>query len=114
VTDALTPAAFRDTVRLDPLKSYVATISSAHMLEWLHAAFSHGTEMESYLDMAEGVMSVLPDGRSWASEVILKPRVTFDTKQKVTTAAIARFHELAQRDCFIALSIKTKVTVLDA
>lgn len=51
VTDAL--AAYRDAARLDPLKSYVATISSAHMLAWLHAAFSHEVEVESYLDMAE-------------------------------------------------------------
>ena len=42
VTDALAPMAYRDTVRLDPLKSYVVTVASAHMLAWLHAAFSHG------------------------------------------------------------------------
>jgi hypothetical protein len=44
VTDALAPAAYRDAARLDPLKSYVATISNAYMLAWLHAAFSHGVE----------------------------------------------------------------------
>jgi organic hydroperoxide reductase OsmC/OhrA len=96
VTDALAPAAYRDTARLDPLKSYVATISNAYMLAWLHAAFSHGVEVESYLDTAEGVVSTLPEGRCWVSEVILKPRVTFDTKQQVAASAIAHFHELAQ------------------
>jgi organic hydroperoxide reductase OsmC/OhrA len=111
VTDALAPAAYRDSARLDPLKSYVATISSAHMLAWLHAAFSHEVEVESYLDAAEGVMSRLPEGRSWVSEVILKPRVTFDAKQQVTASTIAHFHELAQQDCFIARSLKTKVTI---
>jgi hypothetical protein len=39
VTDTLAPAAYREAARLDQLKSYVATISSAHMLAWLHAAF---------------------------------------------------------------------------
>lgn len=111
VTDAIAPPAYRDAARMDPLKSYVATISSAHMLAWLHAAFSHEVEVESYLDMAEGVVSGLPEGRSWVSEVILKPRVTFDAKQQVTASAIAHFHELAQQDCFIARSIKTKVTI---
>lgn len=111
VTDALAPAAYRDAARLDPLKSYVATISSAHMLAWLHAAFSHEVEVESYLDRAEGVMSLLPEGRSWVSEVILKPRVTFNAKQQVAASAIAHFHELAQQDCFIARSIKTKITI---
>ena len=110
-TDALTPAAYRDAARMDALKSYVATISSAHMLAWLHAAFSHEVEVESYLDMAEGVVSGLPEGRSWVREVILKPRITFDPKQQVTASAIAHFHDLALRDCFIACSIKTKVTI---
>ena len=111
VTDALTPAAYRDAAHLDPLKSYVATISSAHMLAWLLAAFSHEVEVESYVDMAEAVMSGLPEGRCWVSEVILRPRVTFDARQQVTESAIAHFHDLALQDCFIARSIKTKVTI---
>jgi organic hydroperoxide reductase OsmC/OhrA len=111
VTDALAPMAYRDTVRLDPLKSYVATVASAHMLAWLHAAFSHGVEVESYLDAAEGVLSILPDRRSWVSEVTLKPRITFHPSHDVEAKVIERFHELALQDCFIARSIKTKVTV---
>jgi organic hydroperoxide reductase OsmC/OhrA len=111
VSDALAPAAYRDTARLDPLKSYVATIASAHMLAWLHVAFSHEVEVEKYLDTAEGVVTALPDGRCWISEAILKPRITFNSQQQVAASAIAHFHELAQRDCFIAQSIKTKVTV---
>ena len=111
VTDALAPMAYRDTVRLDPLKSYVATVASAHMLAWLHAAFRHGVEVESYLDAAEGVLSILPDRRSWVSEVTLKPRITFHPSHDVEAKVIERFHELALQDCFIARSIKTKVTV---
>jgi organic hydroperoxide reductase OsmC/OhrA len=76
VSDALSPAAYRDTARLDPLKSYVATIASAHMSAWLHVAFSHEVEVEKYLDTTEGVVTALPDGRCWISEVILKPRIT--------------------------------------
>ncbi len=111
VTDALAPAAYRDAARLDPLKSYVATIASGHMLAWLHAAFCHEVEVESYLDMAEAVLSGLPEGRCWVSEIILRPRVTFNARQQVEASAIKHFHELAQRDCFIAQSVKTKVTI---
>jgi organic hydroperoxide reductase OsmC/OhrA len=110
VSDAMAPAAYRDLARIDPLKSYVATISSAHMLAWLHVAFSHEAEVESYIDAAEGVLGDLPEGRCWVSEVILRPRVTFAAHQQVTAAAMAHFHELAQRDCFIARSIRTKIT----
>ena len=111
VTDALAPMAYRDGVRLDPLKSYAATVASAHMLAWLHAAFSHGVEVERYLDPAECVLSILPDRRSWVSEVILKPHSTFHPEQDVEAKVIAHFHELASRDCSIARSIKTNVTV---
>lgn len=114
VSDALAPAGYREAARLDPLKSYVATIASAHMLAWLHAAFSHEVEVESYLDKTEGVLSALPDGRCWVSEVILKPSITFASHQEVEASVIAHFHELAQRDCFIAQSIKTKVTIRSA
>ncbi len=113
-SDPIAPQAYRDRARLDPLKAYVAMISSAHMLAWLHAAFSHDVEVESYLDTAEGVMGDLSEGLFWVSEVILKPRITFGSHQEVTAAAVAHFHELAQRDCFIARSIKTKVTVRSA
>lgn len=111
VTDALAPAAYRDSARLDPLKSFVATVASAHMLSWLRVAFSHGAEVESYLDMAEGVLAKLSGEQSWISEIILKPRITFNARQQVEPSAIAHFHEMAHRDCFIAKSIKTKVTV---
>jgi organic hydroperoxide reductase OsmC/OhrA len=111
VTDALAPTAYRDSARLDPLKSFVATVAGAHMLSWLHVAFSHGAEVESYLDMAEGVLAKLSDEQSWISEIILKPRVTFNARQQVEPSAITHFHEMAHRDCFIAQSIKTKVTI---
>jgi organic hydroperoxide reductase OsmC/OhrA len=102
---------YQDEVRLDPWSSYVATIASGHMLAWLHAAFSHGVQVESYVDRAEGVLSQLPEGRNWVSQVILHPQVTFRAGQQVTEAQRTHFHELAYRDCFIAASVKTKVTI---
>jgi len=79
----MAPAAFRNAGRLDALASYVATIASGHMLAFLHAAFSHEAEVESYLDTTEGMLTPLPEGRFWVSEVILKPRVTFASFQEV-------------------------------
>jgi len=81
------------------------------MLAWLHAAFSHEVEVAKYLDTAEGVVSALPEGRCWVSEVALQPRITFNSNQQVADSAVKHFNELAQRDCFIAQSIKTKVTI---
>jgi organic hydroperoxide reductase OsmC/OhrA len=114
VTDAMPPPGYRDGVRLDAWRAYVAAISSGHMLAWLHAAFSHGVEVESYLDRTEGMLSSLPQGRTWVSEVILNPKVTLSAGMQTTAAQIAHFHDLARRDCFIACSVKTKITVASA
>jgi hypothetical protein len=47
------------------------------VLAWLHADFSRAEEVESYRETTEGLLSPLPEGRFWVSEVILKPQVTF-------------------------------------
>lgn len=39
------------------------------MLAWRHAAFSHGVAVAGYRDQPEEVITQLPAGRSWASEV---------------------------------------------
>jgi hypothetical protein len=114
-TDPMSPAAYRgDGAAIDAWMAYVAAIASGHMLAWLHAAFSHGVEVTGYRDQAEGVLTQLPEGRSWVSEVILHPRVTLRAAQQVAPAQMAHFHELARRDCFIACSVKTKITISDA
>jgi organic hydroperoxide reductase OsmC/OhrA len=41
-------------------------------------------------------------------------RFNFDFKQQVSPEAIAHIHEPAQQHCFIARSIKAKVTVRTA
>lgn len=105
------PESYRDGARVDPQKMFVATIASAHMLSWLHIAFGYGIDVQSYSDAAVGVMSELSPGVPWISEVILHPRITCHERSSATAAAQARIHELAHEQCFIANSIKTKVTV---
>jgi organic hydroperoxide reductase OsmC/OhrA len=114
VTDSwlLLPEGYRDGARVDPEKMFVATIASAHMLSWLHLAFSYGIEVESYHDTAVGVLGEISPEVHWISEVILQPRITFNDRSSATAAAQAKLHELAHEQCFIANSIKTKLTVL--
>ena len=45
------------------------------------------------------------------SEVILSPTITFNARQEVKASALARFHELAHEQCFIANSVKTEIVV---
>jgi organic hydroperoxide reductase OsmC/OhrA len=110
-TDAMLPEGYRDKNKLNPENLFVATVASAHMLSWLHVAFQMGIEVESYRDPASGVLTEISEGVYWVSEVILKPTITFAASQEVMPNAITRIHELAHEECFIANSIKTKVTV---
>lgn len=107
----LLPPGYQDGASVDPEKAFVAAIASAHMLGFLHLAFGMGVEVESYRDEAAGVMSELSPDVYWVSEVILTPKITYYDKSTATASAEARLHELAQAHCFIAHSIRTKVTV---
>ena len=102
---------YRDKIKLNPENLFVATVASAHMLSWLHVAFQMGIEVETYRDPASGVLTEISEGVYWVSEVILKPTITFAGRQELMPNAITRIHELANEQCFIANSIKTKVTV---
>lgn len=105
------PKAFADRAAVNPENTLVAAVASAHMLSWLNVAFGMGIEVASYLDRAHGVLSESAPGEVWVSEVVLQPRITFDPHYEVTAEAIAHVHELAHAQCFIARSIKAKVTV---
>ena len=113
VSDArsMLPDSYRDNVGADPEKTFVATIASAHMLSFLHLAFGMGVEVETYHDAAVGLLSELSDDVYWVSEIILHPRITYNERSRASATAEARLHELAHEHCFIANSIKTKVTV---
>ncbi|MHB1870018.1 MAG: OsmC family protein [Steroidobacteraceae bacterium] len=105
------PKAFADQAVVNPENMFGAAVASAHMLSWSNVAFGMGIEVASYLDRAHGVLSETAPGEIRVSEVILYPKITFDPHYEVTAQAIAKVHELAHARCFIARSIKVKVTV---
>jgi organic hydroperoxide reductase OsmC/OhrA len=98
----------------EPAANHLATIASAHMLTWLHMAFSLDIEVERYVDRAYGVLTGLEGGDCWISEVILHPKITFKAGSEMTAEAVAHLHEHVPEHCYIARSIKTKVTVRSA
>jgi organic hydroperoxide reductase OsmC/OhrA len=104
------PEAYRDKARLNAENLFVASVSSAHMLSFLHLAFGIGVEVLSYRDEAHVVLTEVGDDH-WISEVILHPKVVFEASFQVSDVALAQLHEQAQEHCFIARSIKSKVTV---
>ena len=95
---------FADPEGVDPEEAFVASLSSCHMLTFLHLAAKAGHRVDSYDDTAEGVMTKT-DGRVWVSTVTLRPHIVWTGTRDQELA----LHHAAHEECFIANSVKTDV-----
>lgn len=91
-----------DPNRYNPEEMLVASLSSCHMLWYLHFCADAGIIVTSYQDDAEGMMTVEPSGAGQFTEVILKPRISLANMQMMDQANA--LHEKANAHCFIARS----------
>ena len=97
---------YSDPAGVDPEEALVASLSSCHMLTFLHLAAKAGHIVDNYDDTAEAVMSKKDNGRVWVSQVTLHPRVTW---AGIPPPDVLALHRAAHDDCFIANSVKTDV-----
>lgn len=93
---------------VDPEQAFVASLSSCHMLWFLHFACRAGHVVERYVDEASGVLGKTADGRVAMTRVSLNPVVTF-SGEAPGPEAHAALHEKAHERCFIANSVTTEV-----
>ena len=107
----IVPAPWSNVANVDPEETFVASVSSCHMLWFLHVACDAGFLAESYDDEAEGFMTKNERGVLWISQITLRPRIIWGGTKQPTADEIVRLHHLAHEQCFIANSIKTDVNV---
>jgi organic hydroperoxide reductase OsmC/OhrA len=105
---ASSDSAFRgDSARYNPEELLVASISSCHMLWFLHLCSQNQIVVIDYIDNPTGTMVENPDGSGHFKEVILRPVV------KVSEAGMVdktnALHEQAHKLCFIANSVNFPV-----
>ena len=105
-------AAFRgDPSRLNPEQLLVLAASSCQLLAFLAVAARARVDVVAYEDDAEGVMPATK-GRTGLTSIVLRPRVTFGASGRVPSPErFAHLVEVAHRECFIANSLSTPVTV---
>lgn len=97
------PSFLGDPARHNPEELLVASLSSCHMLWYLHLCASHGITVMSYHDEAEGLMEEgSPEGGGKFTQVTLNPVVTISDATKVPLAE--SLHHEANKYCFIANS----------
>lgn len=97
------PAFRGDKARYNPEEMLVASLSSCHMLWYLHLCSIEGIVIEAYQDVAEGVMVEQADGGGRFTEVVLQPEITLAAGADVERARA--LHREANDKCFIANSV---------
>ena len=91
-----------DPARYNPEELLVASLSSCHMLWYLHLCSSAGVIVVDYTDAAAGTMEETANGGGHFIEVTLFPVITVASEEMVEKADA--LHEKANELCFIANS----------
>jgi organic hydroperoxide reductase OsmC/OhrA len=91
----------------NPEDMLLASLSSCHMLWYLHLCADAGIIVTDYEDTATGTLVLPPGGSGHFSEVVLHPVVTItDESRKEEANAL---HDKAHKSCFIANSVNFPV-----
>ena len=91
-----------DKAKHNPEDLLVSSLSSCHMLWYLHLCSTNGIIVLDYKDDAVGKMTENSDGSGHFTEVVLNPVITITSEADVEKANT--LHEQANKMCFIANS----------
>ncbi len=91
-----------DVKKYNPEELLVISISSCHMLWYLHLCSDNGVIVTEYEDSPAGIMTENSDGSGQFREVTLKPRVRVKGQNMIGKAM--ELHKKAHEMCFIARS----------
>lgn len=104
----IVPVPYSQPANVDPEEAFVASLSSCHMLFYLHKAREAGFVVDSYEDDAVGRLAPGPNGKLVMTKVTLNPRATYSGTPP-TREEEEHIHHLAHEECFIANSVTTQI-----
>ncbi len=96
------PAFRGDASKYNPEELFLASISSCHMLWYLHLCANAGIVVQSYQDEAYGIMEESAKGSGRFTKVLLRPKIVITDDSKTQEAM--GLHRTANEHCFIANS----------
>lgn len=99
-----------DADAVDPEEAFVASLASCHMLTFLAITARKRFVVDVYEDEAVGFLEKNEDGKLALMRVVLRPRIRF-AEAAPSAEQLATMHDQAHRECFIANSVKTAITV---
>ena len=101
------PSFLGDKSRYNPEDLFLSSLSSCHMLWYLHLCSVHKIIVTDYVDNATAVMEETKNGSGRFKEVVLNPVVTI--KNKELTEKANALHTEANKMCFIANSCNFEI-----
>ncbi len=104
------PAFRGDTARYNPEELLLASLSSCHMLWYLHLCSANGITVVEYRDAPLGTMAEQRDGSGEFVRAELRPEVKLSIGADCDKALL--LHEEAHRYCFIARSVNFPIDVV--
>lgn len=99
-------SAFHSLDHYNPDEMLLASLSSCHMLWYLHLCAENGVEVVDYRDDAEIVLRLDAKGEGKLEGATLRPRVAITSGDKETARAL---HKSAHAKCFVAKSVNFPV-----
>lgn len=100
---------FRGDARLyNPEELLLMAASSCHMLWYLHLCADEDIVVESYKDHPTASLLIQENGAGYFEQIVLNPRVT--VRAGADKALAEALHERANQMCFIANTLRIKIT----
>ncbi len=101
------PSFLGDQTRYNPEELLVSSLSSCHMLWYLHLCAVNNVIVTNYVDNATGIMEETDNGSGSFKKVTLHPIVTVSEASMIEKANA--LHPEANKRCFIANSCNFEV-----
>lgn len=93
-----------DSTKYNPEEMLLMSLSSCHMLWFLHFCSEAGVNVIAYIDTASAIMVEEANGSGHFTEATLKPHVL--VSDEIMLAQLDKLHHKANKYCFIANSVR--------
>ncbi len=101
------PSFLGDKSRYNPEDLFLSSLSTCHMLWYLHLCTTHNITVTDYRDQATGIMEESAQGSGKFVSVTLHPKVVITSAAHIDTAE--SLHAEASKMCFIANSCNFEI-----
>lgn len=98
-----------DATKYNPEELFLFSISSCHMLWYLHLCADANVIVTSYKDVCDGNLQLESNGSGKFDQITLHPTIVVTDERMIEKAR--SLHEIAHSFCFIAQSVNVPIEI---